>query len=172
MLGILILSVFALQKALILILRTEYPLTTPISNSMYPTIKVGDLLIVQGGLKGEDIHADPVNGDIIVFKDPVRDGSTPIVHRAIYKGYDETRKEYFFRTKGDNNRGEDSWIVWESNIYGKVIFVIPYLGYIKIYLGNELGIALTIILLVGLLLLENWDLLRKGNEGAKESKEE
>jgi len=170
MLGVLILGMLTLHKALTLILRTEYPLTTPISNSMYPKIKVGDLLIVQGGLKGEDIHADPVDGDIIVFKDP-RGGSTPIVHRAIYRGYDEARKEYFFRTKGDNNRWEDPWVVWESTIYGKVIFVIPYLGYIKIYLGNELGIALTIILLVTLLLLENLDLLKKRKKESVGEKE-
>lgn len=167
MLAILVLGVFALQKALILILKTEYPLTTPETWSMYPTIKRGDLLIVQGGLKGEDIYAHPVNGDIIIFRDP-RGGPTPIVHRAIDKGYDETKREYFFKTKGDNNLREDSWIVWESDIYGKVIFIIPYLGYIKIYLGNELGLVLTIILLVMFLLLENWDLLRKRSREMKE----
>lgn len=163
MLAILVLGVFAFQRALVLILRTEYPLTTPESWSMYPTIKKGDLLIIQGGFEGRDINV----GDVIVFKDP-RGGSIPIVHRVIYKEYDETRGEWIFKTKGDNNITSDPWIVRENYIYGKVIFVIPYLGYIKIYLGNEIGIALTIILLVALLLLENWDLLKSKDNEKKE----
>ncbi|MEO0252062.1 MAG: signal peptidase I [candidate division WOR-3 bacterium] len=163
MLAVLVLGVFAFQRALVLILRTEYPLTTPESWSMYPTIKKGDLLIIQGGFEGKDINV----GDVIVFKDP-RGGSIPIVHRVVYKEYDETRGEWIFKTKGDNNITSDPWIVRENYIYGKVIFVIPYLGYIKIYLGNEIGIALTIILLVALLLLENWDLLKSKDNEKKE----
>ncbi|MEM1507083.1 MAG: signal peptidase I [Candidatus Bathyarchaeia archaeon] len=170
MFTILIVSVFLAHKILTVILRTEYPLSTPESWSMWPTISRGDLLIIQGGLRGEDIHADPKYGDIIVFKDP-RGGSTPIVHRAIYKGYDEGRKMWFFRTKGDNNWSEDPWIVWEDGIYGKVIFIIPYLGYFRIYLGNEGGIVIIAILIVVLLISENWDLIKEriGNRGNSSS---
>lgn len=153
-------GVFIFHRVLMMVLKTDYPLSTPESWSMWPTISRGDLLIIQGGLKGEDIHADPKTGDIIVFKDP-RGGSIPIVHRAIYKAYDENKKMWFFRTKGDNNRSEDPWVVWENEIYGKVIFIIPYLGYIKIYLGNEGGLLLIVILIVVLLLFENWDLVKR-----------
>jgi len=168
---ILFMSVFIFHKALIIMLKTEYPLSTPESWSMWPTISRGDLLIIQGGLRGEDIYADPKNGDIIVFKDP-RGGSIPIVHRAIYKEYDESRGKWFFKTKGDNNLYADSWIVWENDIYGKVIFIIPYLGYIKIYLGNEGGIIIIAALIIVLLVSENWDLIKEkiSNRGGDNSK--
>ncbi|MEM1602140.1 MAG: signal peptidase I [Candidatus Bathyarchaeia archaeon] len=157
---ILIVSVLAFHKILTIALKTDYPLSTPESWSMWPTISKGDLLVIQGGLRGEDIHADPKDGDIIIFRDP-RGGPVPIVHRAIRKGYDESRKMWFFITKGDNNLREDPWIVWEDAIYGKVIFIIPYLGYIKIYLGSEYGVMLIIVLIVILLISENWDLIRR-----------
>ncbi|MCD6465971.1 signal peptidase I [Candidatus Bathyarchaeota archaeon] len=152
---------FAFQKMLVLALRTEYPLQTPISNSMYPTLKVGDLLIVQGGLSGEDIYADPKNGDIIVFRRPY-DANEFIVHRAIEKKYDERRHLWLFKTKGDNNLSPDPWgWISEKEIIGKVIFVIPYLGYIKIYLGNRYGIFVIVALLLAFIILENRDLISK-----------
>ena len=152
---------FAFQKMLVLALRTEYPLQTPISNSMYPTLKVGDLLIVQGGLSGEDIYADPKNGDIIVFRRPY-DANEFIVHRAIEKKYDERRRLWLFKTKGDNNLSPDPWgWISEKEIIGKVIFVIPYLGYIKIYLGNRYGIFVIVALLLAFIILENRDLISK-----------
>ncbi|MEM2341071.1 MAG: signal peptidase I [Candidatus Bathyarchaeia archaeon] len=166
MLIILLLCVLAFQRILVIILKTEYPLTTPETDSMTPTIKVGDLLIVQGGLRGEDIHASQSDGDIIVFKDPRNISSKPIVHRAIEKYYNGSM--WLFRTKGDKKGlPADPWWVPESYIYGKVIFIIPYLGYIKIYLGNEFGMMMIIILLVILLIFENLDLIRKKNGGVK-----
>ncbi|MCX8170647.1 MAG: signal peptidase I [Candidatus Bathyarchaeota archaeon] len=165
MLIMLVMSVFIFHRILTIILKTEYPLSTPESWSMWPTISRGDLLVIQGGLRGEDIRADPKDGDIIVFKDP-RGGSIPIVHRAIYKKYDESRGMWFFKTKGDNVAHEDFWIVWEDSIYGKVILIIPYLGYIRIYLGNERGIAIITILIIALLVSENWDLI-KGKLGSR-----
>jgi signal peptidase len=164
MLFILVLGTFALQRVLILVLRTPYPLQTPISNSMYPTLKVGDLLIVQGGLNGVDIRADPKNGDIIVFRHPYSP-SEFVVHRAIEKY--ERGGLWYFRTKGDNISYPDSWIISEKDLIGKVIFVIPYLGYIKIYLGNEIGLSIIIVLLITFIIFENLDFLKRRNEKNK-----
>lgn len=162
----LIMLSFAFQRMLVLVLKTEYPLQTPISNSMYPTLKVGDLLVVQGGLSGEDIHADPKNGDIIVFRHPHTNEF--IVHRAIDKEY--IKGKWWFRTKGDNpetNPYPDSWLIPEDRVIGKVIFVIPYLGYIKIYLGNRYGILLLIALFLAFIIFENWNLISRGDHERK-----
>ncbi len=122
----------ALQWVLSLVLHTNVPLHTPISGSMEPTLKVGDLLIICGGLKAEDIHASPKDGDIIVFKNPDNPEGMPIVHRAIEK-FQRDGKWYFI-TKGDNNYYNDyrlfGWVIPEDYIIGKVIFVIPKLGYV------------------------------------------
>ena len=122
----------SLQWILSFALHTSVPLHTPISGSMEPTLKIGDLLVICGGLKAEDIHASPKDGDIIVFKNPDNPKGMPIVHRAIGK-FQKDGKWYFI-TKGDNNYYDDyklfGWIIPEDYIIGKVIFVIPKLGYI------------------------------------------
>mgnify|MGYP003883245213 CR=1 FL=1 len=122
----------AFQWILSLALHTSVPLYTPISRSMEPTLRVGDLLIICGGLKAEDIHASPKNGDIIVFKNPDNPEGMPVVHRAIKKFWKNGK--WYFITKGDNNHRDDywlfGWIIPEDYIIGKVIFVIPKLGYV------------------------------------------
>lgn len=140
----------ALQWTLTLVLHTSTPLHTPISGSMEPTLKIGDLLIIQGGLKAEDIYANPKDGDIIIFYNPSDPSDLPIVHRAIKKIQKDGK--WYFITKGDNNPFDDykifGWLVPEDYIIGKVIFVIPKAGYIlrgldetKIYIG---GYAVTL----------------------------
>lgn len=149
LMGIVITAVFTFKMTLIAILKTEYPLQTPISSSMEPTLHIGDLLIVQGGVDAKDIIAKPITGDIIVFRRPGKPEEF-VVHRAI--GKFKRGGRYYFTTKGDNNPVPDSWIVPEENIIGKVIWVIPYLGYVKIYLGTSWGIA-TIIILLGVIVI-------------------
>jgi len=149
-----LLGSLALQWALALALQTSTPLHTPISGSMEPTLKIGDLLIIRGGLKAEDIHANPKDGDIIIFYSPNDPNGLPIVHRAIEKIQKDGK--WYFVTKGDNNPYDDyktfGWLVPEDYIIGKVIFVIPKVGYIlrgldetKIYIG---GYAITLRMLL------------------------
>ena len=143
-----LLGYFLIQAVLIVVLGTTTPLHTPISTSMEPTLKIGDLLIIQGGLSGEDVYANLGDGDIIIFKDPRNPNGIPIVHRAIEKYmHDDT---WYIITKGDNTRTNpypDDWYPWfprggdpesqwfpkaghpETYIIGKVIIVVPFLGY-------------------------------------------
>jgi len=118
---------------------------------MEPTLHVGDLLIVQGGIKPEEINVGPKTGDIIVFRRPGRPDEF-VVHRAV--GVVIRGGKYYFRTKGDNNPVPDSWLVPEDYIIGKVIWSIPLLGYVKIYLGTPIGMAAIIILIGALVIIE------------------
>jgi signal peptidase I len=174
-----LLANFIIQGALILILKTPDPLSTPISGSMEPTLNPGDLLIIQGGITGESVYAHPVNGDIIIFHNPEDYNGTPIVHRAIDK-YEYNGKLYIV-TKGDNtltNPRPDDWSWYgfpedrnysvagipESYIISKVIFRIPYMGYVLMALDEttiNLGIFaitlrqfLIVILLIAFVYLE------------------
>ena len=171
---------FTLQWVLAWALQTSTPLHTPISGSMEPTLRIGDLLIIRGGLKAEDIHTGLKDGDIIIFYNPSNPGDLPIVHRAIEK----IRKDgkWYFITKGDNNPLDDyrlfGWIVPESYIIGKVIFVIPKVGYMlraldetKIYIGEyaiTLRMLLTAVDMLALLYLE----LSYKEEDAEDSNKE
>jgi len=161
-----LLGSFVLQEGLVLALRTEHPLHTPISGSMHPTLKIGDLLIIRGGLSANDIIADPQPvGDIIIFPKPGHPDEL-IVHRAIRKFQEDG--EWYFITKGDANAFDD-WQMWrwkisESDVVGKVIVSIPLLGYFlrfldetKAYFGEygvTLRTVLIIVLIVALFLLE------------------
>jgi len=91
-------------------------------------LNVGDMPIVKGCDKYEV-------GDIIVYKVPGQ--PAPIIHRIVKINEDGT-----YQTKGDNNLVQlpYEYRVKKSQIYGKVIFVIPKLGWVKVALVKILGI--------------------------------
>jgi len=139
-------------------LRTEFPLHAVVSESMVPTLQVGDLLVVQGVVDASGINAAPETGDVIVFRKPT-DPSEFIVHRTVDKIY--RGGSWFFKTKGDNNLGSDPWEVPENYVIGRVVSRVPFLGYLKIFLGSPGGIALFIILILILLFADYIPLLRE-----------
>lgn len=90
--------------------------------------KEGDMPIVKGS---ENYQV----GDIIVFSIPTE--RTPIIHRIIKINADGT-----FMTKGDHNVGPNQpyeLSVSHSQIHGKVIFIVPKLGYFKVILSKITG---------------------------------
>lgn len=68
-------------------------------------------------------------GDVVVYD--VASQRVPIIHRIVEENGDGT-----FQTKGDHNAGQNSYelSVHESQIRGKVIFIVPYLGYLRVLL--------------------------------------
>src|SRR5699024_7250405 len=52
---------------------------------------------------------------------------------------------YLYTTKGDNNNTQDSSRISFDEIYGRVIFKIPKIGYIQYYLSSILGWVAIII---------------------------
>jgi len=140
LLTLLLVANFVLQGILMLVLKTSTPLHTPISGSMEPTLNVGDLLIIQGGVTGESLYAHAGDGDIIIYHDPRDYDGIPIVHRAVDKY--QANGIWYIVTKGDANSLVDDWSWYgfprggtynvagcpESYVIGKVIFSIPYIG--------------------------------------------
>lgn len=90
---------------------------------------VGDMPVVQG--------SDTYNvGDVIVYSVPSQD--YPIIHRIIKINEDGT-----YQTKGDNNVNQlpYEFSVRKEQIHGKVIFIVPKLGYFKVILTKVLGVG-------------------------------
>jgi len=122
---------------------TEYLPFHPVSSeSMLPTLRVGDLIIV----KGVESAAVSLN-DIIVFHNP-RNRNMLIVHRVV--GIVKAGDTLYFETKGDNNPGRDNWDPYpgvpEHLVVGVVIGTIPYVGYVILALKEPLGMAIVALL--------------------------
>ena len=89
----------------------------------------GDIMVLIGK-KPEEIKV----GDVIVFRSNRYD---PVIHRVVKKW--QNNGAYLFQTKGDNNKDSiknniiDETNISESQIIGKALFKIPFLGYIKIW---------------------------------------
>jgi len=133
------------------LLGVKYPLAVPTSNSMYPTLKKGDLLIVT--------KADPYElkeGDIIVFQ--ASWASKPVVHRIIKIEW--AGGSPIFYTKGDANSHIDMGFRTVDDIIGKVKYrvPIPRLGEFLTLLQNK-WVRITLIGILGYLLIE--DIIKK-----------
>ena len=111
------------------------------TGSMEPAIPVGSIVVIK--------PANPNTlkvGDIICFKIE-SESSTTVTHRII------NITDEGFITKGDANEDPDQWIVKKENIIGKVIAVIPYLGYLGYFIRTPVGFTLLIVIPAALLII-------------------
>ena len=115
-----------------------------LSGSMSPSINAGDLILVSK-VEAEDIK----EGDIITFKN----GKNYVTHRVmnVIRGEDGKLR---FKTKGDANEEWDHEVVKAEDLVGKVIFVIPKLGYLINFIRTPLGYILFILLPGTLIIIE------------------
>lgn len=150
------LTIILFFVASLLLPTKEYVSTHIVSTgSMEPTISAGS--IVFSTLKSEEIN----RGDIIVFNSP-DNPDISIIHRVKNIEGEE------YTTKGDSNKTEDNWIVFPSNITGKVIFSIPYLGYAVEWMKTPIGF--TVVLIIPALFIA-YTQYRKIKEGIDEEVE-
>ena len=90
-----------------------------VSGSMDPTIPVGALVVTA------PLEEQAAVGDIITFANPFRDGT--VVHRVVAIEVGAEASHYV--TKGDANDTTDGWRIPVTGATGKVVAVIPYVGY-------------------------------------------
>jgi len=109
-------AAFLFYQAIGFALQTPTPMVSVVSESMLPTLHVGDLVIVAKG--------DYKVGDIVVYMR----GNMPIIHRII----EIKNGEYVI--KGDNNAVADPGNVKQIQILGKAIGAAPLLGYPRLVL--------------------------------------
>jgi len=113
------------------------------SDSMVPALMPHDLIIVQR------TGIDEINkGDIIAF-DSHMQGIEIIAHRAIAVGDDDGKLG--IDTKGDNLEEPDPWTVYEEDLIGKVIDIIPTVGIFFIDPVRYSLVAVIIIIAISLL---------------------
>jgi signal peptidase len=113
------------------------------TGSMRPTIYPGALVVVQQVSSPGQIQV----GDIIEFSPSWFNGS--VVHRVVAER-PSSQGGILYTTKGDNNTSPDPAPVSYSKVTGKVVLIIPYLGFLV--LSPPLDIALVAVLFMASLL--------------------
>lgn len=155
---ILLIAVFLVKTLIPFYTGSMMPLIV-LSGSMTPMMLSGDMIIEKSvdssELKVGDVIAfHPPGKNTVATKDStiVTKENTLVTHRIISL---EEGKERRFQTKGDANNAQDDFKVPASNIKGKVIFVIPFAGYLPDAVKKNKNILLfTVILPAGLIILD------------------
>ena len=151
---------------------TSNPLVVVESESMLPTLEVGHLLVLQARAPDQILV-----GDIIVFNAAYHD--KPIVHRIVsiqnvtitpenVTAGTPAITELRYYTKGDNNDVQDPMYRTYDDIIGVVVYAIPYLGHITLFLHEPYGLAIVLILFVALLILPEFFMKDKDKETSEE----
>ncbi|SLM84560.1 Signal peptidase I [Vagococcus fluvialis bH819] len=121
------------------------------TESMTPKINAGDLIVSYKS--SSDSYKE---GDVIVFDSLDK---TIVTHRII----DSSQAGYV--TKGDANEERDEQQVAPSQVHGKFVFRIPFLGKIFLMIQTLSGkILLVILIMIGFILKKLQQLLTKEKE--------
>ena len=124
-----------------------------LTDSMYPEIKSGDLVICQTA-DAEDIKV----GDIISFFDPAGNGTSVVTHQVIERI--EEGGKLTFRTKGTNNNTEDRLPVSAEDIVG-IWTGVRFGGAGSVALFMQTTAGLIVCVVVPIILLVGYDLIRR-----------
>jgi signal peptidase I len=141
---VLLIAVFLVNTLTPFFKGTEKPLIV-LSGSMVPFFLPGEMVITKS--------IDPKElkiGDVMIFNRPGGKPDTLITHRIISIEEGENR---IFQTKGDANGDQDFFKVPASNAVGKLIFVIPFAGYLPDLTKRYRSVFLLIVILPACLLI-------------------
>ena len=128
---IIVLLLFALFP-----IKGNYQIKIVKSGSMEPDIKVGSIVIIKPS-------ASYTVGDVVTFgKDTKTD--IPTTHRIVSSRAQEG--VILFTTKGDANEDNDTNEIKQNDVHGKVLFDVPFFGYIIDLARKPIGFAVLIIL--------------------------
>lgn len=107
------------------------------SGSMEPTIQTGSLIVTQR-VNPHDLKEQ----DIVTF---IRPDNTQefVTHRIL--SISKPEDVPLFKTKGDHNDTADNWTLVGGGVVGKVVQIIPHLGYAMSFVRSKVGIALLIV---------------------------
>ena len=142
-----------------------YRYYTVLTPSMEPNYSVGDIVFVSLGEKDKiDV------GDVITFN-PSKDSTAYLTHRVTKKieNYENTGVTCY-KTKGDANKDEDSFLIESGRVIGKVKFSVPKIGYVirfvqlKWYFVLPLVIMLMVLLKLVKMYCEDSDSSEKSDE--------
>jgi signal peptidase I len=170
--GIIVLSVFL---TMVLFQRFKpnadffgYRMFVIVSNSMKPSLTVGDVILVKT-TDAKDIKVK----DTITYKGQQGDfRGMVITHQVVNiqteKSPIDGKGSYIFYTKGTNNTLIDSQAVYEEQIYGVKVYKFFLISLISKVIRNTFGLLLFVVLPLSLLFIfEIMDIRRELQERRK-----
>jgi signal peptidase len=115
-----------------------------LSGSMEPSIKTGSLLFV-GRVAADRV----VVGDVITYRTPAserpsQNGSDLTTHRVA--AVTASAEGPVFTTRGDANTAPDMTLVPGSEVVGRALFAVPYVGYASAFARSKEGVLLLVVL--------------------------
>jgi len=131
----LLVALAVMLAASILPIPGNYRVLSVLSGSMEPAIHTGSVVIVA---PAEDYKI----GEVITFGE-ISKTKTPTTHRI--NDIKVVNDKPVYITKGDANNAPDNKEVAASEVKGKVLFSIPYLGFALNFVKQPIGFALVII---------------------------
>ena len=121
-----------------------------LTDSMYPSIKSGDLIIIKT-VDPEEVQV----GDVISFFDPDSSTNSVVTHRVVRIDRDNGLS---FITKGDANNAEDTPLP-AANLVGRYQSLIPGAGSVAMFLQTTPGLVVCVAL--PMVLLIAYELIRR-----------
>jgi signal peptidase len=108
--------------------------------SMAGTIPVGSIAVTEQ-VSMEDVGV----GDVIVFHPPTTSpNSLPLMHRVVSIREEEGQR--LFQTKGDSNATPDPAEVALQGTGSRVVYTVPYVGYLVNFARTPVGWSLLLVL--------------------------
>lgn len=123
-----------------------------LTDSMYPEIESGDLIICHTA-DAQDIQVN----DVISFFDPAGNGTSIVTHRVIE--IVEEGGVLSFRTKGDYNNTEDKALVPADSLVGVYKTRIAGAGNVAMFMQSTTGLIICVVLPI--VLLVAYDIIRR-----------
>lgn len=123
------------------------------SGSMEPSIMTGDVVIVQS-------KSSYTLNDVVTFNDSIT--GRVVTHRIIEvkEGGNE------FETKGDANRTGDDALVAFGQIIGRVVLVIPKIGYMVAFTKTTPGLIVLVLIPAAIYVLDELlKMMKNVNQG-------
>ncbi|MDD5433731.1 MAG: signal peptidase I [Candidatus Pacebacteria bacterium] len=157
----LVIAIALLLVVSVLPVTGNYKILAVQSGSMTPAIKMGSVVVVKP-------QEDYKIGDVITFGKSSKT-QTPTTHRI----YDIKVNvgEVVYITKGDANNAPDSKEISQKEVIGKVIFNVPYAGYLVAGARTKLGFALIIIIPALAIIIDEVFKIVKEVKGKKDEKQ-
>ena len=138
-----------------------YRYYTILTGSMEPTYGVGDMIFVKLA------DAKEINvGDVITFN-PSQDSDAYLTHRVTEKLENfEGTGVTCFRTRGDANNAEDSFLIDSSRVVGVVKFSLAKVGYVVRFVQLRWYLVVPVVIMIAVLfrLLKHYFLMKDEDE--------